>query len=282
MHAIGTFLFNKPAYKNLIVNGLILDKFGKKMSKSLGNVANPFDIMNKFGADILRWYLVFSSPMGKSKLFDEDDLVEIKNKFFDTLINTYKFYVIYSNLIGFHHSQESALPVDKRAEIDKWIISKLNSLKKNYFELMDNYDITKASRIIYDFTIDELSNWYVRRNRKRFRNPANENDRLSAYNTLYECLFEVVKLTASLAPFISEKIFLGLTDSVKSIHLSEYTGYDASCINDNLENQMSLAQKIVNLVRAVRVKNNLKVRQPLSQLIVPVLEAQSEGTIVEC
>ena len=280
MHAIGTFLFNKPAYKNLIVNGLILDKFGKKMSKSLGNVANPFDIMNKFGADVLRWYLVFSSPMGKSKLFDEDDLVEIKNKFFDTLINSYKFYVIYSNLIGFHHSQESALPVNKRSEIDKWIISKLNTLKKDYFELMDNYDITKASRIIYDFTIDELSNWYVRRNRKRFRNPADENDKLSAYNTLYECLLEVVKLTASLAPFISERIFLGLTDSNKSIHLSEYTDYDASCINVNLENQMSLAQKIVNLVRAVRVKNNLKVRQPLSQLIVPVLEANQKEQLL--
>ena len=280
LHAIGTFLFGKPAYKNLIVNGLILDKDGKKMSKSLGNVANPFAIMEKYGADVLRWYLVCSSPMGKSKLFNEADLIEVKNKFFDTLINTYKFFVIYSNLIGFEYNDSSKTDISQRLEIDKWIISKLNSLKKNFYYYMDNYEITKASRLIYDFTIDELSNWYVRRNRKRFRSPVNETDKLSAYNTLYEVLLEILKLTAPLSPFLTEKLYLELTKSKESIHLSEFTSYIEEYINEDLENQMDLAQKIVNLVRSVRVKNNLKVRQPLRQLLVPVFTAQQRQYIL--
>ncbi|HEY5536313.1 MAG TPA: isoleucine--tRNA ligase [Ignavibacteria bacterium] len=281
LHAIGTFLFGKPAYKNLIVNGLILDKFGKKMSKSVGNVVDPFVMLDKFGADILRWYLVFSSPMGKSKLFNEDDLIEVKNKFFDTLINTYKFFVIYSNMIGFEYKEAHITPENDRADIDKWIISKLNSVKKDYFDLMDNYDITKASRILYDFTLDELSNWYIRRNRKRFRNPANNNDKLSAFCTLYEVLIEVLKLSAPLSPFLTEKLYLGLKNPESSIHLSEFTDSNSDLINEELQEEMDLAQKIVNLVRSVRVKNNLKVRQPLRQLIIPVLEKEQSSKILK-
>nr|MBC8484416.1 isoleucine--tRNA ligase [Bacteroidota bacterium] len=280
LHAIGTFLFEEPAYNSLIVNGLILDKDGKKMSKSLGNAANPFEIMDKFGADILRWYLIASSPIEKSKLFNEDDLLEVKKKFFDTLINTYRFFVIYSNLTDFKYNPISKLPIKNRKEIDKWIISKLNTLKKNYFDLMDNYDITKASRLISDFTIDELSNWYVRRNRKRFRNPEDETDRLSAYQTLYESLYEVLKMLAPVSPFITEKLFLELTEKETSIHLAEFTECDEKQISKSLEDQMELAQRIVYLVRAIRVKNNLKVRQPLKQLLVPVFnEKQKENLL---
>ena len=280
LHAIGTFLFEEPAYNSLIVNGLILDKDGKKMSKSLGNAANPFEIMDKFGADILRWYLIASSPIEKSKLFNEDDLLEVKKKFFDTLINTYRFFVIYSNLTDFKYNPISKLPIKNRKEIDKWIISKLNTLKKNYFDLMDNYDITKASRLISDFTIDELSNWYVRRNRKRFRNPENETDRLAAYQTLYECLHEILKMLAPVSPFITEKLFLELTEKETSIHLAEFTECDEKQISKSLEDQMELAQRIVYLVRAIRVKNNLKVRQPLKQLLVPVFnEKQKENLL---
>ena len=190
LHAIGTFLFDKPAYKNLIVNGLILDKYGKKMSKSVGNVVNPFEMMDKHGADVLRWYLVGNSPIGKAKNFNEDELTDVKNKFFDTLTNTYKFFVLYSNMIGFDYNASDKVDVSKRQEIDRWIISKLNSVKKKYFENLEGYEITKAIRVVHDFTIDELSNWFVRRNRKRFRYPENDADRNSAYQTLFECLVE--------------------------------------------------------------------------------------------
>src|SRR4030095_30602 len=181
LHAIGTFLFNDKAYKNLIVNDLILDKTGQKMSKHIGNVVDPFEIMEKYGADILRWYLMVSSPPWRPKMFNEDDMVDFKNKFFDTLINTYRFFVLYCNLIGVEREQllKNRIPANQRPEIDRWVISSLNTLKKKYIDLMDNYDITRAARLLSEFTIDDVSNWYVRRNRKRFRGPENESDRLS-------------------------------------------------------------------------------------------------------
>lgn len=279
LHAIGTFLFNKPAYKNLIVNGHVLDKFAKKMSKTLGNAVNPFDIFDKYGADILRWYLVAGSPIWKSKLFNEDDLIDIKNKFFDTLINTYKFFVLYANISEFDYSKSKIIAVQNRKEIDRWIISKLNSLKKEFVELMDGYDITKACRLLSDFTIDELSNWYVRRNRKRFRNPENKEDSTAAFQTLFECLHEIFMMLAPVSPFLSEKLYLDICNSSDSIHLSEFTKFDEKLINNILEEQMSLAQRVVNLVRAVRVKNNLKVRQPLKQLLIPVLNDKEKNNL---
>jgi len=281
LHAIGSFLFDKPAYKNLIVNGLILDKFGKKMSKSVGNVVNPFDMMDKYGADVLRWYLVANSPVWKSKNFNEEELKDVKNKFFDTLINTYKFFVIYSNMNKFVYDEKNRIDVNERLEIDRWIISKLNSLKKKYYENLDNYDITKAVRYLSDFTIDELSNWYVRRNRKRFRNPENEKDMNSAYQTLFECLREIVKMVAPISPFLSEQIYLNLTNENNSIHLSEFSGFSESDIDEKLESQMQMAQEIVYLVRAVRVRNNLKVRQPLKQLLVPVLNDEQKDSLIK-
>jgi isoleucyl-tRNA synthetase len=281
LHAIGTFLFDKPAYRNLIVNGLIMDKHGKKMSKSVGNVVNPFDMMNKYGADVLRWYLVANSPIGKSKNFNEDELVDVKNKFFDTLLNTYKFFVIYSNFTNFTYDGNNIIELSKRSEIDRWIISKLNSLKKKYYENLDAYEITKAARYIYDFTIDELSNWYVRRNRKRFRNPENETDLQSAYQTLYECLLEIAKMVAPISPFITERLYINLTGGNDSIHLSEFTKADDNAIDTPLEEQMRIAQEIVYIVRSVRVKNNLKVRQPLKQILVPVLNEHYRDTLLK-
>lgn len=281
LHAIGSFVFGKPAYKNLIVNGHILDKFGKKMSKSLGNAVNPFDIFDKYGADILRWYLVAGSPIWKSKLFNEEDLIDIKNKFFDTLINTYKFFIMYANLNDFDYAKNDIIPVNGRKEIDRWIISKLNSLKKEFFELMDGYEITKACRLLSDFTIDELSNWYVRRNRRRFRNPEDKNDSKAAFQTLYECLYEIFKMLAPVSPFLTEKLFLDLSNSSESIHLSEFTNYNSELIDSTLEEQMDLAQKVVNVVRAVRVKNNLKVRQPLKQLLIPVLNDTEKNNLTK-
>lgn len=280
LHAIGTFLFDKPAYKNLIVNGLILDKHGKKMSKSVGNVVNPFDMMDKHGADVLRWYLVGNSPIGKSKNFNEDEMVDVKNKFFDTLINTYKFFVLYSNMIGFDYTATEKVEVNKRQEIDRWIISKLNSVKKKYFENLEGYEITKAIRVVHDFTIDELSNWFVRRNRKRFRYPENDADKNSAYQTLFECLLEIVKMTAPVSPFIAEKLYCNLLPNEGSVHLSEFTNFDEGSIVNELEEQMAMAQEIVYLVRAVRVKNNLKVRQPLRQLLVPVLSEEEKNRLL--
>lgn len=279
LHAIGSFLFDKPAYKNLVVNGMILDKNGKKMSKSLGNVVNPFEMMDKYGADVLRWYLITSSPAGNSKLFNEDDLMEVQNKFFDTVINTVRFFLIYSELVEFEYDEEDVTDISDRPTIDKWIISKINSLKKEYFELMDNFDITKAARIVQDFTLEELSNWYVRRNRKRFRNPGNKNDLLHGYQTLYEVIIELLKLIAPVSPFLSDKLYMTLTGHNSSVHLSEFTQYSKEAIDTELETKMQFAQDIVYLARSVRVKNNLKVRQPLRQILVPVLDAKHKQII---
>ena len=281
LHAIGTFLFNERAYKNLIVNDLILDKTGQKMSKHKGNIVDPFAIMEKYGADILRWYLVSSSVPWRPKMFNEDDLVEVRNKFFDTLVNTYKFFVLYSNLIGISADElvKNRVPVNERPEIDKWIISAMNSLKKNYIGLMDGYDITRASRMIYDFTIDDLSNWYVRRNRRRFRAPANEKDKLSAYGTLFEVLAELLKLISPISPFLSEKLYTNLTGN-DSVHLAHIEQPAESDIDTKLEAEMHTAQRIVYLVRAMRVKFNLKTRQPFRQIIIPVLN-ENEKSIIE-
>ncbi len=238
-------------------------------------------MMDKHGADVLRWYLVGNSPIGKSKNFNEDEMVDVKNKFFDTLINTYKFFVLYSNMIGFDYTASKIVDVSERQEIDRWIISKLNSVKKKYFENLEGYEITKAIRVVHDFTIDELSNWFVRRNRKRFRYPENDADKNSAYQTLFECLLEIVKMIAPVSPFIAEKLYCNLLPNEGSVHLSEFTNFDEANIVNELEEQMAMAQEIVYLVRAVRVKNNLKVRQPLRQLLVPVLSEEEKNRLLK-
>jgi len=272
MHAIATMLFDNVAYKNLIVNELILDKSGMKMSKSKGNTVDPFVLFEKYGADATRWYLVTNSPPWRPTLFDEEGLLEVQRKFFGTLLNTYAFFALYANIDGFEN-KEAQVPLSKREEIDRWILSKLNSLVDNNIKLMDEYEVTKAARAISDFTIDHLSNWYVRRCRRRFwKSEMNEN-KLAAYQTLYECLVTVSKLVAPFAPFLAEELFRNLnsvtkSEKIESVHLADFP--EVGEIDKELEQKMDAAQQVVYLVRAIRAKSNLKVRQPLKKLIVVI------------
>ncbi len=282
MHAIATMLFDSVAYKNLIVNELILDKNGMKMSKSKGNTVDPFVLFDKYGADATRWYLVTNSPPWRPTLFDEDGLVEVQRKFFGTLLNTYAFFALYANIDGFENKQAS-VPLSKREEIDRWILSKLNSLVENNIKLMDEYEVTKAARAISDFTIDHLSNWYVRRCRRRFwKSEMNEN-KLAAYQTLYECLVTISKLIAPFTPFLAEELFQNLnsvtkSEQTESVHLTDLP--EKGVTDKELEQKMDVAQHVVYLVRAIRAKSNLKVRQPLKKLIV-VLDKNMKDALLK-
>ncbi|RCK75217.1 MAG: Isoleucyl-tRNA synthetase [Ignavibacteriae bacterium] len=283
LHAISTFLFDKPAFKNLLVNELILDKEGQKMSKSRGNTVDPFLIIENYGADTTRWYLVVTSPPWKPTLFNEEGLQEVQRKFFGTLINTYSFFALYANIDNFNYS-EPDIPLNERPEIDRWIISSLNSLIVKYYQAMDEYDVTKAARMISDFTIDQLSNWYVRRNRRRFWKSELGKDKTAAYQTLYQCLITISKLLAPFAPFIAEEIFRNLNsvtklENVESVHLAYSPEPDLSAVDEKLEERMSIAQRIVYLVRAIRTKANLKVRQPLRRIIIPIRNEEFKSTI---
>jgi isoleucyl-tRNA synthetase len=270
LHAIATMLFDNVAYKNLIVNELILDKNGMKMSKTKGNTVDPFELFEKYGADATRWYLITTSPPWKPTLFDVEGIVEVQRKFFGTLLNTYSFFSLYANIDKFDFSGE-LIPYENRPEIDRWIISKLNSLVKEYETLMNNYDVTKAARAVSSFTIDQLSNWYVRRSRRRFwKSEVNEN-KIAAYQTLYECLITICKLTAPFAPFIPEEIYQNLNGATKkenyeSVHLADYP--KAGYIDEELEDKMDIAQRVVYLTRSIRAKSNLKVRQPLKKIMI--------------
>jgi isoleucyl-tRNA synthetase len=270
LHAISTMLFDNVAFKNIIVNELILDKSGKKMAKMKGNTVDPFELFEKYGADASRWYLVSSSPPWRTTLFDVEGLAEVQRKFFGTLMNTYQFFAIYANIDNFRF-EEDFIPYEERPEIDRWIITKVNTLVKEYEENMENYDVTRAARAVSSFTIDQLSNWYVRRSRRRFWKSEMNQAKLSAYQTLYECLIKVAKLTSPIAPFLSEEIYKNLNSITKreefeSIHLSEFPGYDY--IDKVLEEKMDTAQRVVFVTRAMRAKNNLKVRQPLKKMMV--------------
>lgn len=290
LHAISTALFDKPAFKNILVNDLILDKEGQKMSKSKGNTIDPFSVIDKYGADATRWYLVTTSPPWRPTLFDEAGLVEIQRKFFGTLLNTYAFFSLYANIDGFTYS-ERKIPLSKRPEIDRWIISSLNSLVKQYINSMECYDITKAARAVSEFTIDQLSNWYVRRNRRRFWSSArlgekneSEQDKTSAYQTLYECLITLSKLIAPFVPFIAEVLYKNLNsvtgfEPSESVHLAITPTVDETVIDLELESKMAMAQRIVSLVRAMRNKSNLKVRQPLKRVLVPIKNDQHIQTL---
>lgn len=279
MHAIGTMLFDSVSYKNLIVNELILDKKGLKMSKTKGNTVDPFILFEKYGADATRWYLVTTSPPWKPTLFDEEGIVEVQRKFFGTLVNTYSFFALYANIDKVDLSS-GKIPYKDRPEIDRWIISKLNTLVKNYETLMDAYDVTKAAREVQQFTIDELSNWYVRRSRRRFWKAEVNENKLSAYHTLYECLITVAKLIAPFTPLLAEEFFQNLNGFTKmeeceSVHLTEYP--KAANIDEVLEEKMFIAQKVVYLTRAIRAKSNLKVRQPLGKIMVAIDKEKREA-----
>jgi isoleucyl-tRNA synthetase len=265
-------LFDNVAYKNIIVNELILDKKGMKMSKTRGNTVDPFQLFDKYGADATRWYLVTNSPPWRPTLFDEESLGETQRKFFGTLLNTYSFFALYANIDKFIF-KEGIIPYQSRPEIDRWIISKLNSLVKDYTDLMDAYDVTKAARAVSGFTIDHLSNWYVRRCRRRFwKSEMNEN-KLSAYQTLYECLVTICKLLSPFAPFLAEEIYINLNSITKreafeSVHLSSLP--EVAYNDADLEEKMEIAQQVVYLTRTLRAKANLKVRQPLKKIMVVV------------
>jgi len=279
LHAIATMLFDSVAFKNVIVNELILDKNGMKMSKSRGNTVDPFDLFDKYGADTTRWYLVTNSPPWRPTLFDEEALVEVQRKFFGTLVNTYSFFALYANIDKFNFS-DALVPYKERPEIDRWIISKLNALVKEYEKHMDAYDVTKAARAVSDFTIDQLSNWYVRRSRRRFWKSEMNKEKLSAYQTLYECLITVSKLTSPFAPFIAEEIYRNLNtvtgkEKFESVHLADFP--EVTYREPDLEEKMDVAQKVVYLTRAIRAKNNLKVRQPLKRMMVVVEKEKREA-----
>jgi len=283
LHSIGTFLFDKPAFKTVLVNELILDKHGQKMSKSKKNTVDPFDLIRKYGADATRWYLVSNSPVWRPTLFDEEGVAEVQRKFFSTLVNTYAFFALYANVDNFEH-KEARIPVAERAEIDRWILSELNSLVKNYRQWMNEYDVTRAARAVSDFTIDQLSNWYVRRNRRRFWKSEKGKDKTAAYQTLHESLITIAKLMAPFAPFLAEELYRNLNvvaspETAQSVHLSMLPVADDSIIEGELERRMERAIKIVGLVRAMRMKSNLKVRQPLKKIILPITNEQDRAEV---
>lgn len=282
LHNISTALFGKPAYKNIVVNELILDKNGVKMSKSLGNTIDPFEVMDSLGADAVRWYLFVNNPPWKTTLFSTEDIAKtVISDFFRSLTNTYAFFTLYANIDGFTGNEE-LIPVSDRPEIDKWIISRSNSVLKEFIELMDAYELTKAHRLIQEFSINELSNWYIRRNRRRFWKGKIDKDKIAAYQTLKEVLLNILSMSASTAPFLSENLYLRLrteNDPI-SIHLCELPTPNDNLIDEDLERRMDIAQKIVFLSRSLREKENIKTRQALKRILVPVMNEVQKNDII--
>ena len=282
LHAIASMIFDKVAYKTVISNGLVLDKNGNKMSKRLGNAVDPFSAIEKYGSDPLRWYMITNSSPWDNLKFDLDGVEEVRRKFFGTLYNTYSFFALYANVDGFTFA-EPEIPVSQRPEIDRWIISLLNSLIKEVDGYYADYEPTRAGRAISDFVNDNLSNWYVRLNRKRFWGGNMDTDKLSAYQTLYTCLETVAALMAPIAPFFADRLYTDLTSATgraaQSVHLSDFPKADESTIDKALEGRMQDAQDITSMVLALRRKVNIKVRQPLTTLMIPVLDEKQQKDI---
>ena len=276
LHAIASMLFDSVAFRNIISNGLVLDKNGNKMSKRLGNAVDPFEVLDTYGPDATRWYMISNSQPWDNLKFDRDGVDEVRRKFFGTLYNTYSFFALYANVDGFT-GREPEVPMEKRPEIDRWIISLLNTLVREVTEALENYDPTPAARAIQEFVGENLSNWYVRLNRKRFWGGGMTEDKLAAYQTLYTCLETVVMLAAPFAPFITDRIFCDLNavsgrHTDESVHLSTFPRADLSLIDSRLEERMDLAQKVSSMVLALRRKVSIKVRQPLMKILIPVLD----------
>ena len=279
MHAIATLIFDKPAYKNLIVNGHILDKQGHKMSKSKGNMVDPFETMERYGADALRWYLMVTSPPWRPKSFNADEIEEEQRKFFRAFINSYNFFVLYANVDGFTFAEPN-IALQERSEIDRWVLSCLNTLVGAVYMRMEQYDLTGAVRLINDFTVDDLSNWYIRRSRKRFWKSEMGPDKIAAYQTLYSALETLAKLLAPFTPFLADRIYLNLNgvsglESCESVHLADFPLLDVSAIDRPLEQRMKKAQIITSLVRTMREKASIKVRQPLKRILLAVSDAEA-------
>ncbi len=274
LHAIATMVFDSVSYKNVISNGLVLDKNGNKMSKRLGNAVDPFGAIEQYGSDPLRWYMITNASPWDNLKFDVEGVMEVTRKFFGTLHNTYKFFAPYANLDGFTYA-EAEVPVAERPEIDRWILSELNSLIKNVDACYADYEPTKAGRLINDFVNDNLSNWYVRLCRKRFWGTGYTQDKLAAYQTLYVCLETVAKLMAPISPFYADQLYMNLVsttgrDNVVSVHLAKFPVCDESIIDEELESRMQMAQKVSSMGLALRKKINIIVKQPLQKLMIPV------------
>ena len=282
LHAIAAMVFDSVAYKAVVSNGLVLDKNGNKMSKRLGNAVDPFGTIEKYGSDPLRWYMITNSSPWDNLKFDFDGIEEVRRKFFGTLYNTYSFFALYANVDGFTFA-EPEIPIEKRPEIDRWIISLLNSLIREVDEQFAAYEPTRAGRAIADFVNDNLSNWYVRLNRKRFWGGSMTEDKLSAYQTLYICLETVAKLMAPIAPFYADRLYTDLTTATgrdnRSVHLTDFPVSCDKYIDKALEERMQIAQTMTSMVLALRRKVNIKVRQPLTTLMVPVLNPEQQAHI---
>ena len=283
LHAIATMLFDSVAFKNIISNGLVLDKTGAKMSKRLGNAVDPFETIEKFGSDPVRWYMITNAPPWDNLKFDAKGVDETRRKFFGTLYNTYNFFALYANVDNFKFD-EAEIPLEERPEIDRWIISLLNTLVKEVGSYYENYSPTKAGRAIQEFVGDHLSNWYVRLNRKRFWGGSYSQNKIAAYQTLYTCLSTVAKLASPIAPFYTDKLYKDLIsvsgkESFESVHLADFPGYDEKNIDKALEERMSIAQQISSMVLGLRRQKSLKVRQPLSKIMIPVLNAELKNQV---
>ena len=271
LHAIHTMVSGTPAFKHVISNGLVLDKNGNKMSKRLGNAVDPFEELDKFGADALRWYMLTNAQPWDNLKFDEEGVDEVRRKFFGTLYNTYSFFALYANIDNFDPSA-AKVPYSKRPEIDRWVISLLNSLISKVRAAYEDYDVTTAGRLIQDFVCDDVSNWYVRLNRKRFWGGKMDEDKLAAYQTLYEVLTDVAVLSAPIAPFYMDRLYLDLVPrGEESVHYVMMPDADASVIDSDLEERMKLAQKATSMILALRRKVSIKVRQPLQKIMIPVI-----------
>ncbi len=283
LHAIAAMVFDSVSYKAVVSNGLVLDKNGNKMSKRLGNAVDPFATIEQYGSDPLRWYMITNASPWDNIKFDIDGIEEVRRKFFGTLYNTYSFFALYANVDGFDYS-EPDVDWKERPEIDRWILSLLNSLVKNVDGFLDTYEPTRAGRAISDFVNDNLSNWYVRLNRRRFWGGGMTTDKLSAYQTLYTCLETIAKLMAPIAPFYADQLFGDLIaatgrEEVESVHLSEFPVCNEALIDKNLEERMQMAQDVSSMVLALRRKVNIKVRQPLQTIMVPVMDAHQQESI---
>ena len=279
LHAIGTMVFDSNAYKAVISNGLVLDREGNKMSKRLGNAVNPFEAIEQFGSDPLRWYMIANSSPWDNLKFDPDGVAEMSRKFFSTLHNTYSFFALYANVDSFEPDAPQ-IPLEQRPEIDRWIISLLNSLIISVEESLEDYEPTRAARAIAEFVSDNLSNWYVRLNRKRFWGGEMTADKLSAYQTLYTCLRTVALLMAPVAPFMADRLYRDLTDAANSVHLADFPVPDRAAIDTDLERRMELAQHITSMALALRRKAAIKVRQPLQRIMVPAIDERQQADIL--
>ncbi len=283
LHAIATMVFDSIAYKNVVSNGLVLDREGKKMSKRLGNAADPFKTMDLHGADATRWYMISNANPWDNLRFDMEGIIEVKRKFFGTLYNTYSFFALYANIDAFNFS-EAEIPLEQRPEIDQWILSELHTLIQKVDEAYADYEPTKATRAISEFVQENLSNWYVRLSRRRFWKGDYQEDKIAAYQTLYSCLVAIAKISAPVAPFFMDQLYRDLTktskkETIESVHLAYFPEFNAEMVNKDLEGKMQKAQAISSLVLSIRQKEKIKVRQPLQKIMIPVLDERQRREI---